>query len=1080
MKVNRKIQIVALLLLLLSCFSGIFTEVVKASEREEEIILYKQDHLVVSYLYHIEEAEKQNIWYLKLSRISEKENYHQRFKLKVMDEDQKVIKYGTIEGMEQQEDWLVEKEFSTSNKKELSFELPKELKDIRLIVQMDEKKSKEEEEQDFQENILPNDLGCQLSIEKEKSKKMKTKASKINERNQEKQKENNKLAGPSLKSSNTPALRAGEGGLAYSLHKYTNKEPEYSGSTNPDGIYPTPSWKPLGQENVLNHQGGVETVAGWDGNTSWDTSNQNLRNSYIHYGYNADVADRASLSIRKMAMATEKEDEFNVRLNVRGQTNYEPGIDIVLVLDNSASLRLGPKEIALNMVKKLIDQLAQLKNEGKANIRIGSHTFSSYETSNQVAHSTFQISENPEDWKKIYGSEGYGKWPWGQTHTQRGLAEGYDLFEKAKETDEGAGKTYNRKKMMLVFTDGAPNQSWTPITTMYDSDMFYDKVRILRNDDKNSTANYKVGSSLGSTGTSVKFSRGINYGGYTINSHLTTTNSTAKDIKEQGVEIHTIAVDITKVSAEGHSESELIEGLFRMASRKANASGSVSNRNNYFFQYGSISDLEQYINEWYSEISYSIYKGKLDDPLGDMVDLVPNSVKISRAAGDPFTLPQVVMKENNRRLTVDNINLYKGQEIQIDYKVKLRTNDSAFEEGKWYQTNGKTTLEPTPEQSPDVLDFAVPSVRLPREEEVDIPVEKKWEDTRNNEEDFWGLRPDKIVASLQKKIGAEEVLQTDVTKNTNWKATLTTVLEEGEEFQVVEKDRVKGYAKAVSAPANFTKASLGSNTVTITNKLLTTDYTFKKVSHDGKTPFTGTDKPKFKVTRQAKNGLSERIVYTDIEPKTDGSVTIEKLPIGSYTVEETTVPIGHNKLSNFTIEVAENSAGTAVFATVAGQGSQLVVSNKLRDFTLEVFKVDSEDDPLNGASFKLTGPNGYDRTLFSGSTFNFTGLKPGNYALIEITVPDGYTGLKGESKFRIENDGSITYETNNPLVRERSSLANNKIELIIENKLIISTGALPSTGSIGGAHTKTAFVFIGIGVLLSFGSLYFNWKKTNI
>lgn len=102
MKVNRKVQVVALLLLLLSCFSGIFTEVVKAREREEEIVLYKQDHLVISYSYYIEEAEKQNIWYLKLSRMSEKENYHQRFKLKVMDEDQKVIKYGTIEGMEQQ------------------------------------------------------------------------------------------------------------------------------------------------------------------------------------------------------------------------------------------------------------------------------------------------------------------------------------------------------------------------------------------------------------------------------------------------------------------------------------------------------------------------------------------------------------------------------------------------------------------------------------------------------------------------------------------------------------------------------------------------------------------------------------------------------------------------------------------------------------------------------------------------------------------------------------------------------------------------------------------------------------------
>lgn len=51
---------------------------------------------------------------------------------------------------------------------------------------------------------------------------------------------------------------------------------------------------------------------------------------------------------------------------------------------------------------------------------------------------------------------------------------------------------------------------------------------------------------------------------------------------------------------------------------------------------------------------------------------------------------------------------------------------------------------------------------------------------------------------------------------------------------------------------------------------------------------------------------------------------------------------------------------------------------------------------------------------------------------------------------------------------------NNKIELIIENKLIISTGVLPSTGSKGGTHTKAVFVFIGIGILLSFGSLYFN------
>jgi uncharacterized surface anchored protein len=109
----------------------------------------------------------------------------------------------------------------------------------------------------------------------------------------------------------------------------------------------------------------------------------------------------------------------------------------------------------------------------------------------------------------------------------------------------------------------------------------------------------------------------------------------------------------------------------------------------------------------------------------------------------------------------------------------------------------------------------------------------------------------------------------------------------------------------------------------------------------------------------------------------------------------------------------------------------------------------------------------------------FSEIIAGNYTLTETTAPEGYTGLKIEFKFKIENDGSVIYMTNTPLISERSSLTSNKVSLIVKNKPVINSGILPSTGSRGGTFTKVAFVFVGVGALLSFGSWYFNWKKTS-
>lgn len=1026
----QKIHVLTAILLIGTCCALFLTGLVKATETKEELEFYNHKNAAITYSYSVKEAADENCWQVQLNRKEIENKTNQRLKIKMTDSENQAIAYPVLTGMIVQEGWLVEKEFSSAAALNITFNLPKDIQTIRLIIQMDEQVQKEEGK--IIENILPDGILRELSIPP---------ATKESHAGVLKTKEKKSPIGPMVESQSSETAVSKKGSRVQPHRPvYTNKIPEYSPDDPQVGIYPIPSWQPEGQENVLNHQGGLEKVPNWDGNTGWDTTNTNLKDSYIHYGYMDEDIEKAAISIRKMAMATDKEDEFKVRLNVRGQTNYEPGVDIVLLLDNSKSLNSIPsKPDALRLVTKLVDQLRVLKIEGKANIRLGAHSFSSYTTNEGIF--TTPISDNTDAWKEIYSTNGYGKYPsGGGTFTQRGLIEANDLFKQAEESDRQAGKNYNRKKMLMVFTDGAPNLSWKPTKAIPDSTMYYDQFRVEASDSQSGSA-YKAGSSLGASSSRTKFSSTQNYGGGKFSSHITMANSAAYDVKAEGVEIHTLAVDIVKTSGDGHSESELIEGLFRMASRKANATGSLDNQEDYFFQLGTIYELEKYIDEWYKEISQSVKQAKIDDPLGEMVALV-GTPTITQVAGETTKLPSVEMKENNRRLTVEDLNLYNGQEVQIEYTVKLRTDDPAYVVGKWYPTNGRTTLAPTPENSSDVLDFAVPSVRL-KANSFEVAVEKRWED----QEDFWGLRPNKVVAVLQRKEDEKwlDVRELDVTDEESWNRVFDAVAGKNTEYRVIEKERVTGYSEATYTPEIFTETMLENNCVTMTNRLMTTDYVFKKYSHDGHTPFTGTNKPKFKVTRQAKNGQSEKIVVTDLEPAEDGTVKIENLPIGSYVVEEIAVPDGHSKMANFTIEVTENDAGTAVEAKVIGQDSPHTVINKLKDFTLIVYKVDDKDAALEGASFRVTGPDGYDQIIDSGSQFTFTGLKPGSYTLKEEAAPKGYLGLTDELEIIIGMDGQVTF-TANESISGSSSLKENKIELNIKNT---SFGKLPSTGGKG-------------------------------
>lgn len=97
---------------------------------------------------------------------------------------------------------------------------------------------------------------------------------------------------------------------------YSNIAPEYTSDSN--GTYPTHSWSPNGQTDVINHQG--------HNGDSWNSSNDH----YIYYGQNG-TSDSYDFAIKKYAQETATPGKYDVYLNVKGNANQNlKPLDIML------------------------------------------------------------------------------------------------------------------------------------------------------------------------------------------------------------------------------------------------------------------------------------------------------------------------------------------------------------------------------------------------------------------------------------------------------------------------------------------------------------------------------------------------------------------------------------------------------------------------------------------------------------------------------------------------------------------------------------------------------------------------------
>lgn len=926
----KKKHLLMLVVLLFSFITETLPSLVTAYAETTKTELIDEKFLKVSYEY--ESLEDTNRWRITFSRQSEESDKEQRLKLKVTNEKGKVITYPAIKNMDEKDEWLIEKNYSASMEGQLVFELPKSTKKLNLDVQLDEQTLSNGKDAKIQENILDIKESFVLKAQdtKEETKTSESKAA-VKTSSED-------FIGPPEPEEVVPVPATAvpnNGLLRMDPPKYTNKAPVY---TSNNGTYPTCYWTPTGQSNVRNHQGGYEKESGWDGVTSWDVSSDDYTKSYIKYGVEKT---KPNISLRKYASETSKDDEFNVRLNVRGSTIPKPGVDVCFVLDNSASMiqtegyigGISRKTLSVNSLQKLIDKF-KAANPETDSLRIGGVIFSA--KNNNYGNPIVPMSSNESNWQNLVNT--YKNTPSdGDTYTQKALMDAQTMLNNVGGTD--------RRKVIFLLTDGAPNMSAVPIALKNDTNIYYDGVRITQNDG-NSIAggSYLQAAPTGGKSYTVKIPEGyyIAQPNRCIYSHLTPVNSTAADIKDQGMEINSIAINIKKnFTYEGHSDAELIRGLYKIASKKSNANGDIQN-DYQFYHAKTTGDFDISFDDWFNSVIQTVDKGVIEDPIGDMFELVGKpTVKEIKKSGVPAIetskLPNDPVVTNNT-IKVDNINLYGQQEVQLDYKLRLKTDAVNYEGDTWYQTNGRTTLTPTPERTTDKLDFGVPSVKG-KANKFEIPVEKKWSDSHMNTENYWGLRANSVRVVLQRKSGSSWVDVETKTLNAanNWKTSFSA--DGGSTiYRVVEPSRTTGYAKPDSNVNEFTAKTLPSKGVQITNKLLKGATVFCKYMEDGKTPFTS-DLPRFTIRRKSDG----KVLVSNLEPNARGQVLITDIPLGDFVIDETYVPQGYDKMTDIDVRAVENSAGTDLNITVNGKTSLHEVTNKrTKDLEIPVEKVWSD------------------------------------------------------------------------------------------------------------------------------------------
>ncbi len=816
---------------------------------------------------------------------------------------------------------------------------------------------------------------------------------------------------------------------AFSSINYSNIAPEYTTDAT-KGTFPTNSWQPAGQTNVINHQGNKErNFATWDGVTSWNGDPSDTTHSYIQYG-----EKQTDFAIRKYAKETSEPGLYDVYLNVKGneQQDIKP-VDIVLVVDMSGSMESSQSNgwndragAARNGVKNFLQTIKDAGIGDYVNVGLVGFSSPGYVTGPNgyltvpigKASDTSHINAINDALKPKFT---------GGTYTQIGIEQGQQML---------AGSS-NENKMMIVLTDGVPTFSKKVTAAQTIDGTTYATEFGNTLDEPRNTSKLKSSYEVGSWGNRTN-----------IDSTWPATLGAAKIAKDAGLTIHTLGIQLS------NDRDFLTEQQVRDRASLIATPGKYKDAE-------TTDDVSDYLNEQAKNVVKSfntIVNGSINDSLGDQFSYegTPTVKSISTGNSAVTNLPTV--NQSNGKVTTTELNLGKDQEIQIHYQVRINTEDKDFTPEKWYPMNGQTTLTPNGDNPDNKVDFGVPSAKAPG---VKLDLKKIWEEYDKDT----SKRPDSLDFTLNRK---------DTTESNSWKqgfirlsksdvATDTNVWEKTNIEKVAEtqgateslwlpqfNNKGKDFAYSFEeATVNGYESSSNAATTIWTNKKIYTPLALEitKISDQGKTPLKGAV---FKLS-----GGSLPNAGVELKDNGDGTYTLSddkyKLQLNTeYTLTEVTPPAGHTATTtSWKVNVSAEGKVTINDAVpgieIKDNTITYTIENEFtkRPLLVEKYNKDS-GKTLDGAKFTLKQ---YDDKwtndgkvvgddLIGNDAKSFASLAPGYYSLEETKVPTGYKKDDTVFKFQIDSAGKLL-DANGKEITANSKPTTDGFYLTSDNKIVL-------------------------------------------
>ncbi|EGP5364548.1 VWA domain-containing protein [Enterococcus faecium] len=778
----------------------------------------------------------------------------------------------------------------------------------------------------------------------------------------------------------------------------TNQTISTEYTTDDQGTYPKANWQPTGNTNVLDHQGNKNGSNQWDGINSWDGDPNDRTHSYIEYGGTGNQADYA---IRKFAKETTTPGLFDVYLNARGnvQKDITP-LDLVLVVDWSGSMndndRIGEVKIG---VDRFVDTLADSGITDKINMGYVGYSSEGHNYSNgTVQMGSFDSVKNQV--KSITPS-----WTNGGTFTQKGLRDAGDMLSVPN----------GHKKVIVLLTDGVPTFSY--------------KVQRVRAQSSNDYYGTQFSNTQDQPGNTSRIARSYyapdqNNQSRRIDSTFIATIGEAMALKERGIEIHGLGIQLQSDSAAGLSKAEVESRMRKMVS--ADEKGDL-----YYESADHATDISEYLAKKAVQISATVSNGQINDPIAEPFIYQPGTLSVKSVGTNPTTVTPTISIDGNT-IKSNQIYLGKNQEIQIHYQVRIQTENEDFHPNFWYQMNGRTTFQPSIDTD-ELAEFGIPSAKAPG---VNLHIKKLWEEFDNNPAN----RPDQVTFEIQRNHTTDAaawkngyIRITKPTKDTanTWERADVEKLSanSGESYQEIlslpqynNQGQAFSYQTIKELPVpGYDSQQIDALTWKNTKQFTPLNLKITKNSSTGEKNLIGAV---FKLT-----GDSIDTLLTD---HGDGTYSLpENIKLQkemTYTLTETKAPEGHELSKKTTWEIKIASDGTVTadgkIVTTSDDTIQLTIENPFIEIPIAVRKYTMQgtgkEMNLKGAAFALQKKeaNGAYQPMDNQTTNEkglaiFDSLTPGEYRVVETAGPAGYDTSPGNYEFQIDKYGKIIYTGKN-------------------------------------------------------------------